>query len=195
MDTARLVQLLEEALNLLRDTPATTVQDDGTKLVWGRKVSQVFKDRVEWIASELGFDPNWLMAAMAFESGESFRPDIKNAAGSGATGLIQFMPTTAKNLGTSVQSLSKLTAEDQLKFVYKYFVPYRGRIKSLDDLYMAILWPAAIGKPADYKLFIRGGVTYRQNAGLDRDKNGYVSKAEAAAAVRAKYERGKDYLG
>jgi soluble lytic murein transglycosylase-like protein len=35
------------------------------------------------------------MACMAWESGRSFRPDVKNMAGSGATGLIQFMPTTA----------------------------------------------------------------------------------------------------
>lgn len=41
------------------------------------------------------------MAAMAFESGETFSPSIKNAAGSGAVGLIQFMPSTAKALGTS----------------------------------------------------------------------------------------------
>lgn len=198
----RAIQLLEEALNLLRESvptrdtsPTTVVENPVSKLVWGSKVSEVFKDRVKWIAADLGFNPNWLMAAMAFESGETFSASVKNAAGSGATGLIQFMPSTAKGLNTTVKDLAALSPEDQLKFVYKYFLPYKGRIKSLDDLYMAILWPSAIGKPPEYKLFIRGGVTYRQNAGLDRDKNGYVSKAEAAAAVRAKYERGKDYLG
>ncbi len=198
MSNQTVIQLLEKALEILRglpSEPAAIEESSDLQLIWGRKVSKVFKERVEWIASELGFDPNWLMAAMAFESGETFSPSVRNAAGSGATGLIQFMPSTAKMLGVSTVELAKLTAEDQLKFVYRYFLPYKGRIKSLDDLYMAILWPAAVGKPSTYNLFIRGGVAYRQNAGLDSDKNGYITKAEAAAKVRAKYEKGKEYIG
>lgn len=194
MNKQRLIELLEEALNLLRE-PSTVVESQSPDLIWGRKVSQVFKDRVKWIADDLGFDANWLMAAMAFESGETFSPSVKNAAGSGATGLIQFMPVTARNLGTSVTELARLSAEDQLKFVYKYFAPFKDRIKSLEDLYMAILWPKAVGKEMTFDLFVKGGVTYRQNAGLDKNKDGHITKAEAAAAVRAKYEKGKAYLG
>jgi len=194
MNTERLKQLLKAALDEL-ENETTDTSSPSDQLIWGRKVSTVFKDRVKWIANELGFDPNWLMACMAFESGETFSSSVKNAAGSGAVGLIQFMPSTAKALGTSCPELALLTPEDQLKFVYKYFEPNKGRINSLSDLYMAILWPSAIGKPDTYQLFVRGGVTYRQNAGLDRDKNGYITKAEAANAVRLKFEKGKEYLG
>ena len=38
------------------------------------------------------------MAVMSFETGGTFDPGIRNAAGSGATGLIQFMPSTAAGL-------------------------------------------------------------------------------------------------
>lgn len=200
MNKERLIQLLEAALSELRSEPTsepvvTPKPVDSGTLVWGAKVSQVFKDRVRWIADTLGFDPNWLMACMAFESGETFRANIRNAAGSGAVGLIQFMPATAKALGTSTAALSAMTPEDQLKYVYKYFEPYRGRLQSLDDLYMAILWPKAVGKPGTYQLFVRGGIAYRQNAGLDRDKDGVVTKLETCAKIREKYERGHSYSG
>src|SRR3546814_174031 len=66
-------------------------------IAWGAKVSQEFRDRIWWIAEELGLNPDDLMACIAWESGETFSPSIKNMAGSGATGLIQFMPTTAGN--------------------------------------------------------------------------------------------------
>ena len=86
---------------------------------------------------------------------------MKNAAGSGAVGLIQFMPSTAKSLGTTTDALSQLTAEAQLDFVQKYFQPKQGRLLSIEDTYMAILYPAAIGQPPDHALFSKGTTVYR----------------------------------
>lgn len=161
-------------------------------MAWGAKVSKIFRDRVLWIESELGIAADHLMAAMAFESGETFRADVKNAAGSGATGLIQFMPATARALGTTVEKLAAMTPEDQLNYVYKYFKPYAGRLRTLSDLYMAILWPRAVGKPESYVLWTRESAptTYRQNAGLDADRNGAITKAESAGKVQAKLVKG-----
>ncbi|HEY3473410.1 MAG TPA: hypothetical protein VGK56_02310 [Anaerolineales bacterium] len=135
---------------------------------------------------------SWLMACMAFESAETFRADIKNAAGSGAVGLIQFMPGTAKGLGTSTAELAAMTSLQQLEYVYKYFLPYKGKLSSLSDVYMAILWPAAIGKPEDAKLWTaqERPVTYRQNSGLDANKDFTITKAEAAGKVASKLKRG-----
>ena len=110
------------------------------ELAWGKKVDKAFKEKVIAISAKLGIDPNHLMAAMAFESARTFRADIINP-GSGATGLIQFMPSTAKSLGTTTAKLRKMTAVKQLDYVEAYFSPYRGKLKDLDDLYMAILWP------------------------------------------------------
>jgi hypothetical protein len=153
-------------------------------MAWGAKVSATFRERVRWIADTLELSADDLMACMAWESGRTFSPSIKNMAGSGATGLIQFMPSTAKGLGTTTAKLAAMTAEDQLNFVYKYFRPWKGKLKSLSDVYMAILWPKAVGKPDDYALFT-GGVAYRQNAGLDTNKDGKVTKAETAAKLYA----------
>lgn len=165
-------------------------------LRWGSKVSPTFRDRVRWIGEDLGFDPNLLMDCMAFESAETFRADIKNAAGSGATGLIQFMPATARGLGTTVEDLARMAPEDQLNFVWKYFAPYKGKLATLDDVYMAILWPKAVGKASSYVLFQGPSTTsYRQNAGLDVNKDSKVTKAEAAAKVREKSTRGEQFRG
>jgi hypothetical protein len=131
---------------------------------------------------------------MAFESAETFSPSVLNGAGSGAVGLIQFMPSTAAALGTSTEALAKMTAENQLDFVRQYFAPQRGRLQSLDDVYMAILWPGAIGKPNDFVLFDKSDTAhpkrYIQNAGLDFNGDGKVTKAEAAARVRAMLDKG-----
>ena len=163
-------------------------------LAWGKKVSSPFRDRVTRIAENLAVNSDYLMACMAFESGGTFSPSIKNAAGSGAVGLIQFMPSTAQALGTNTQQLAAMSAVKQLDFVEKYFLPKKGKLKTLEDVYMAILWPVAIGKPLEYVLFDKDDQDhpkrYIQNAGLDFNKDGLITKAEAAAKVRHQLEVG-----
>lgn len=180
--------LLDECqaeLTRRQPAPSSVPPPSGQRpMAWGAKVSPTFRERVRWIADTLEISADDLMSCMAWESGRSFSPSIKNMAGSGATGLIQFMPSTAKSLGTTTAALAKMTAEDQLNFVYKYFRPWKGKLKSLSDVYMAILWPKAVGKPDDYALFT-GGVAYRQNAGLDLNKDGKVTKAECSAKLYA----------
>ncbi|MGD8595306.1 MAG: transglycosylase SLT domain-containing protein [Gammaproteobacteria bacterium] len=160
------------------------------QVAWGAKVSTAFKNKVVQISNELGITPDFLMACMAFETGETFSPSIKNAAGSGATGLIQFMPRTAKALGTTVESLSSMTDVQQLDYVKKYFLPQKGKLKTLEDVYLAILYPAAIGTDVDSTLFEKGTVAYKQNVGFDKNKDGIITPAEVAVKVRAKYEKG-----
>lgn len=167
------------------------------KIAWGAKVTDAFKRKVIVISKGLGISPDFLMACMAFETGETFSPTIKNAAGSGAVGLIQFMPSTAKMLGTSTEALEKMTAETQLDYVEKYFKPQRGKLRTLEDVYMAILYPAAIGKSLDYALFEKGSITYKQNSGFDKDKDGKITLAEISSVVTQKYQKGlkKGYMG
>lgn len=164
-------------------------------MAWGQKVSATFRARIWWMACTLRMDPNWIMACIAWESGESFSPSKKNMAGSGATGLIQFMPDTAKGLGTTTDALAKMSAEDQINYVYKYFkqqIELHGPLTTLEDTYMAILWPAAIGKPVSSPLWDKDTrpTTYRQNAGLDSNKDGTITKFEAASHVREKLSKG-----
>lgn len=158
------------------------------KLCWGKKVSSMFRERLIVRCKWLGVDPSYLMACMAFETGGTFSPSVQNAAGSGAVGLIQFMPQTAYALGTTTEDLAEMTAEEQLDYVLAYFNWAKGKLSTLEDVYMCILWPRAIGKPLDYVLFYQSDQKrpkqYIQNAGLDFNRNGKITKAEAAAKVR-----------
>lgn len=177
-----------------KEVPAGPTSDQPERLAWGQKVSALFRSRVLAICKDLRVEPDDLMACMAFESGGTFSPSQKNLAGSGATGLIQFMPDTAVGLGTTTQALALMTAEDQLFYVDKYFQPYRGRLFNLGDLYMAILFPAGIGKPDDFPLFVEGQKPlrrYQQNKGLDANRDGIVTRAEACKSVVRKLAEGQ----
>lgn len=164
-------------------------------IAWSAKVHPEFSDKIIRIADQLRMPEDgadWLMACMAWETGERFSSSVKNGAGSGATGLIQFMPTTARGLGTTTEALAKMSELDQLDYVYRYFLPYRGKLNSLADTYMAILWPAGIGKPLDWPLWDADSrpTTYFQNRGLDVDKDRIITKREAASKVQAKLDKG-----
>lgn len=168
------------------------------KIAWGAKVSRVFLDRLAWIVDDLevGYGTedgmSKMMGCIGWETGRTFSPSVINKAGSGATGLIQFMPDTAEKLGTTTSALAKMTAEDQLNYVWKYFAPYKGKLKTLGDIYAAILWPRGVGKPDDYVYWDKASrpTTYRQNSGIDMDKNGAITKGEATAKVTALYNEG-----
>src|SRR5215203_1006885 len=109
----------------------------GMQVAWGTKVDDSFIASVIWIVEDLEIGEgvedgtSILMACMAWESGRSFDPGKKNLAGSGATGLIQFMPSTAKALGTTVAKLAAMSPVEQLNYVWKYFKGYKGKLKTL----------------------------------------------------------------
>lgn len=146
-------------------------------------LDRAFVDGVDAVATRVGVRGEWLMALIDFETAGTFSPSVRNPV-SGATGLIQFMPATARGLGTTVDDLARMTAVEQLAVVEAYLAPYAGRMRTLEDLYMAVLWPAAIGRTLDYVLFAAPSTAYSQNRGLDLDGDGRITKAEAAELVR-----------
>lgn len=164
-------------------------------LIWGARVSKEFRAKLREIGERQGLDPNWYMAVMAFETGRTFNPAEPNRAGSGAIGLIQFMPATARGLGTSSQALANMTAVQQLDYVEKYFQPYVGRIRNLGDMYMAVLWPAGIGRADDWVMWTEGSIEYTQNAGLDTNHNGTITRGEATSRVYTEFKLGEAHKG
>ncbi len=159
-------------------------------LAWGRKVDPAFRAKLRAIAARLGVEPDALMAVMAFETGRTFDPAIRNPTTS-ATGLIQFMPKTAAALGTSTGALARMSAAAQLDYVEAYLKPYAGRLAEVSDLYMAVLWPKAIGRASSHVLFAEPSAAYRANRSLDANRDGRITKAEAAARVVALLAEGR----
>lgn len=180
-----------------KEAPSVEEKQSSGGLAWGAKISKEFRARVRQIESNLGINANWLMAIMAFETGNAFDPTTTNLAGSGATGLIQFIPSTARYLGTSTTSLARMTAVQQLDFVERYFEDYASRIRNIGDAYMAVLWPAAINKPDSYVMWEKVGTyarQYAQNASLDANRDDKITRGEAVERVNKSYMEGLKYI-
>ena len=125
---------------------------------------------------------------MGFETGGTFDPAQKNAAGSGAVGLIQFMPATLKEWGVTTEQAAKMTRVEQLELVAKHLKRWTRPGDDFRDVYMSILFPVAAGKPNDYVLFTKGtkekpNTRYDQNSGLDKNGDGIITKEEAASSI------------
>lgn len=163
-------------------------------VAWSDKVSSKFISVVTDICVKLGCSVDDLMSCMAFETGETFSPTIKNGAGAPYYGLIQFGKAAATDAGTTVEELVKMSAEQQLEYVYRFFKPYTNKLKTLSDIYSRIIWPRAVGKPEDYVIFIddNSSKAYFQNKGLDLNKDGKITKGECASKVLQKLVRGLD---
>lgn len=137
------------------------------------------------VARLLGADPDDLVTVMRFESAGSFDPAKRNPF-SGATGLIQFLPSTAEHLGTSVAELARMSQDAQIRGpVYKYLAGFRGSLGSLERLYLAIFYPAAMGLSDDAIVFRAGEPGYEQNRGFDRQNSGVIRRGDIVATIRA----------
>ena len=136
-----------------------------------------FTYKVSFICSKLGINPNWLMAIMFHESGLNHR--IVNSVG--ATGLIQFMPSTMKSLNTNSVALKSMSNVQQLDYVYSYFKPYSGKMKNIFDVFMVTFFPLAIGKP-DTWVFetsrLSRSIIAQQNSAFDLNKDGKITIGE-----------------
>lgn len=147
-----------------------------------------FLDKVVSVSSELGFDPNDLLRVIDFETAGSFSPKAQPIRKDGtkissATGLIQFLEKTANGLGTTTAELAGMTAVEQLDFVKAYFEPFKGRIKNFGDVYMAVHWPAGVGKDDSYVMYKKGSDSYNANKGLDTNGDGTVTRGETLARL------------
>ena len=109
------------------------------------------------IAQKYNIPFEWFCNLINFETGKTFSPSVKNPTSS-ASGLIQFMEATARDLGTTTAALRAMTFKQQLVYVDKYlnkngrgFInkKYPPNFTQL-DLFMQIFYPAAMYKGPNY---------------------------------------------
>ncbi len=145
-----------------------------------------FQDKISSLCAQLNINSDDLKKVFQFESG--INPKSVNTM-SGATGLIQFMPETAKNLGTSTFELRKMSGVKQLDYVYKYFRPYKGKLNSYGDLYLAVFYPYALDKGDDYVIGSEKGGYYqslvaRQNPAFSQGRS-LVTKKDVLRRIES----------
>jgi hypothetical protein len=139
-----------------------------------------FFTELKKVSERLGLQFDWMCDAMWCES--RFNHKAVNPYG-GASGLIQFVPSTAIGLGTTVQKIRLMSNLEQLPYVEKY---HRNQIKSFGkpkdwiDTYCLVFQPIWVGKPDTSTLNKErfNGSAYNGNKMLDLDKNGFITKAE-----------------
>lgn len=147
-----------------------------------------FVTGVNRLESKYNLPQGTLWAVMNVETGGTFDPAEK-APNSTATGLIQFLSSTAKSLGTTTKELSEMTRTEQLKYVDKYLAQFKNRLGDNPepvDGYLAVFYPKAIGKADDYVLFEEGSDAYESNKSLDTAKKGSVTKADVKARFKSR---------
>jgi len=153
-----------------------------------------FEGKVRSVAKALDIAPEWLMAVMYSES--KFNPAVVNHRGSGATGLIQFMVPTVRELndrmGTELymSDIQRMSAETQMNLVYEYLQTVReryGDFDNLTELYLAILYPRALDQDPCYSLYAKPSRAYTQNAGLDENGDGVVTVSDIDARMKRLY--------
>ena len=128
--------------------------------------------KVKQVSNDLDIDPNWLMAVMYIES--RLNPSAFNVS-SKAAGLIQWLPSTLIDYGITTSTILSMGNLQQLDYVYRYLLPYRNRMTSYIDVYLAVFYPAAIGKDDDYTL---PQSTYYGNQHVDMDEDGRITVSD-----------------
>jgi len=144
-----------------------------------------FERDLEGLALESDLDPEKIRRIIGSESGG--KASARNAD-SGATGLIQFLPSIAEELGTSTEEIGKMTAAEQLPFVMKYLSD-RGITSESppEDYAMAVAAPAFIGKPAETVVYPKGSKAWEQNPAWRPPGGGDIT----VGSIQAYYDRGK----
>lgn len=154
---------------------------------------QEFVSAAGKLAADLSIPVDDVFRVIEFETAGSWSPAIKNP-GSTATGLIQFLESTAKGLGTTTADLAGMTRAQQMEYVGKYLEPYKGRIKNFGDLYMAVHYPKAIGQSETYVMYSQGSAEYAANKNLDTNGDGTVTRGETIASVIARTGGGRGVM-
>jgi hypothetical protein len=147
-----------------------------------------FITEVNRVSQKFNIDAGDLLGMMQSESG--INPAALNSSG-GASGLIQFMPATAKNLGTTTQAIRGMSRAQQMPLVEKYFdMVGLPRGASAGQLYTSVFLPAFVKKPSNYVIAAPGGTEknpsgswYKQNKGLDVNNDGQITISDLTDRV------------
>jgi len=135
-----------------------------------------FAEKFARICKSLGVEEAHLKEIIRHES----KFDCRAVNRIGAVGLIQWIPKTARSLGTSPSELLQMTPVQQLDYVEKYLKPYAGRLNRPVDLALAILYPARIGEGPNSVL---GGRFGEQSSALIARQNPLTSQVKRTGRV------------
>jgi len=158
-------------------------------------VTPTFLCSLVGMAVRHGWDPNGIALVISEES--LFNPSAKNPHSS-ASGLIQFIDSTAASLGTTTAQIRAMSAEEQLPLVERFFqTSLNGKIPArIEDYFLSVLGrPDLIGKPDDTPVFVRGSGGYAGNPQIDIGGDGVITVGDTRAYMQRVLQRAKGTVG
>jgi hypothetical protein len=172
---------IERFMSTLLGTPSNPVADMVDKVKGAVKPDNNAKDKtaniqdpdfdkkLAKVAAALGIEEASLRKIIKFETAGTFSPTSHDPWNI-SIGLIGFTERTAKGLGTSKAELAKMTAVQQLDYVYKFYQKNGLRPGSdVGTMYMLTFMPAYAYAPDSKVLGKKGGGTL-DNTGLSMHK-------------------------
>jgi hypothetical protein len=116
-----------------------------------------FNKKLQKVAQALGISYDTLYKIIKFETAGSFSPSSKDP-NNVSVGLIGFTERTARGLGTSKAELAKMTAVQQLDYVYQFYK--NAGVQPGEDIgtiYMRTFMPAFVNASDSTVLGKKGG--------------------------------------
>ena len=144
-----------------------------------------FLKAIEGLSARRDINPAQLLGLIASESG--FNAQASNP--SGATGLIQFMPMVAERMGITTEDIGKMNRSDQVGLIDQYFsMNQLPNNPSAGQLYTNVFMPSLTNKGSDYEITreddkYNNAYIYRENAGLDKNKDGIITIDEMGGRI------------
>jgi murein DD-endopeptidase MepM/ murein hydrolase activator NlpD len=113
-----------------------------------------FAQKIKQVAANINADPIDLATLISFETAGTFSPSIRGPVVKDrgrAVGLIQFMPSTAAELGTTSEALAQMSQIEQMDYVQKYLIKRGFKGGGLKQLYSTVFagHPNARGSISD----------------------------------------------
>lgn len=138
------------------------------------------------VSNNLDIDPSWLANVIKSESNFDYQIQNKDTL---ATGLIQFIPSTARGLGTTTQELLNMTPSEQMNYVEKYLKTYKKYLKDQNSVVLAVFYPAALVHNDDWDMAgdwaTRKG--YQKGTQAWEDKVAYFSRINGGIRYKGDY--------
>ncbi len=113
-----------------------------------------FAQKIKQVAANINADPIDLATLISFETAGTFSPSIRGPVVKDrgrAVGLIQFMPGTSRELGTTSEALAQMSQVEQMDYVERYLVKRGFKGGGLKQLYSTVFagHPNARGSISD----------------------------------------------
>lgn len=188
LTVALLVLLLGISVNLKSDCCISFIDNvENKELIEKIKLKEVFDNynmveyfneedrrKVEKIAKRFNVRTEDLCLLFYIESRGN--PKAINKL-SRASGLIQWLQSTAVRFETTLAEIRQMSTSDQLDLVERYleFWEPKNGYSGFTDLYLSVFYPAALGKSNNYVIGPKGSLAVKLNKGVDRNKDGILT--------------------